>query len=101
MVKFRSMTSTYPMWRISLLVMLGLLLLGTAAYGQGTASLVGTVIDPTGLPVPNAKITVTDTDTGIVRLTSTNAVGSYAAHELPIGQYRSEEHTSELQSPCN
>src|ERR1039457_1439753 len=87
MVKFRSMTSTYPMWRISLLVMLGLLLLGTAAYGQGTASLVGTVIDPTGLPVPNAKITVTDTDTGIVRLTSTNAVGSYAAHELPIGLY--------------
>ena len=87
MVKFRSMTSTYPMWRISLLVMLGLLLLGTAAYGQGAASLVGTVTDPTGLPVPNAKITVTNTDTGIVRLTSTNAVGSYAAPELPIGHY--------------
>ena len=79
--------STYPMWRISMLLMFAVVLLGTAAYGQETASIVGTVTDPTGAAVPNAKITITNTDTGIVRTTTTNATGSYAARELAIGHY--------------
>ena len=75
-------TSTYPTWRISLLLVLGLVLLGTAAYSQETASIVGTVTDPTGAAVPGAKVTITNTETGLVRSTTTNATGSYAAHEL-------------------
>ena len=80
-------TRTYPMWRISLLLMLGLVLLGTVAYGQETASIVGTVTDPSGAAVPGAKITITNTETGIVRSTTTNTTGSYAARELAIGHY--------------
>ena len=67
--------------------MFAVVLLGTAAYGQGTASIVGTVTDPSGAAVPNAKITITNTDTGIVRPTTTNATGNYAARELAIGRY--------------
>ena len=79
--------STYPMWRISLLLVLGLVLLGTAAYSQETASIVGTVTDPSGAAIPGAKITITNTETGLVRSTTTNATGSYASHELAFGHY--------------
>jgi hypothetical protein len=70
-----------------LLLMLGLVLLSTVAYSQETASIVGTVTDQSGAPVPNAKVTITNTDTGIVRSITTNAAGSYAAGELEIGHY--------------
>jgi hypothetical protein len=67
--------------------LLGLILSTTTLYGQETASIVGTVTDPSGGTVPSAKVSITDTDTGIVHATVTNASGSYAAHELPIGHY--------------
>jgi hypothetical protein len=87
MRKLLHMTRTYPMCRISFLLMLGLVLLGTVAYGQETASIVGTVTDPSGAAVPGAKITITNTETGIVRSTTTNTTGSYSARELAIGHY--------------
>src|ERR1700723_1026283 len=80
-------TGTYPMWRICLTLILGLVLLGTVAYGQETGSIVGTVTDPSGSAVPSVKVTITNTDTGIVRPTASNATGSFAAHELPFGHY--------------
>ncbi len=80
-------TGTDPMGRISLLLMVGLVLIGTVAYGQGTASIVGTVTDPSGAAVPNARILITNTETGLVRSTITNTTGSYAARELAIGHY--------------
>ena len=79
--------SSYPMWRISLLLMFAVILLGTAAYGQETASILGTVTDPSGAAIPGAKITITNMDTGIIRSTTTNATGSYASHELSFGHY--------------
>ena len=69
-------------------VLLGLTLLSSAAHGQATASIVGTVTDPSGAAVANAKITITSVETGLARSTVTNSSGSYAAHELPIGHYR-------------
>jgi hypothetical protein len=56
-------------------------------YGQETASIVGTVTDPTGAAVPSAKITITNTGTGLVRSTTANSSGNYAARELTIGPY--------------
>ena len=47
----------------------------------------GTVTDPSGAAVPSAKITITNTETGLVRSTTTNTTGSYAARELAIGHY--------------
>jgi hypothetical protein len=80
-------TSRDSMWRMCLLLILSLVLLSTIAYGQETASIVGTVTDASGAAVPNAKIVITNTDTGIIHSTSTNTTGSYAAHELPFGHY--------------
>ncbi len=80
-------TSTCHMLRIPFLLILGLVLLSTAAYSQGTASIVGTVTDASGAAVPGAKITITNTGTGFIRSTQTNTTGNYAAPELPIGQY--------------
>src|ERR1017187_2381533 len=78
---------TCRMLRIPLLLMLGIVLLSTPAYSQETASIVGTVTDQTGGTVPGAKVVITNTETGLVRSTTTNATGSYVARELVIGRY--------------
>jgi hypothetical protein len=68
-------------------LLLTLALSSAIAYGQETANIVGTVTDPSGATVPGAKVTITNTDTAIVRITTTNATGNYAARELTIGHY--------------
>ena len=75
------------MRKISMMLKFAVVLLGTVAYGQGTASIVGTVTDASGAAVPNAKIAITNIETGLVRSTITNTTGSYAARELVIGRY--------------
>jgi len=68
-------------------LLLGIALLSGLAFCQATANIVGTVTDPTGSAVPNAKVTVTNTATGIVRAITTNVTGNFAARELAIGRY--------------
>ena len=76
------------MLKVPLLLTVGVMLLSTASYGQATASIVGTVTDPSGAAVSSATITITNAETGIVRTTTTNGTGSYSAPQLPIGHYR-------------
>jgi Carboxypeptidase regulatory-like domain len=71
----------------SLILLIGLAMLSTMAFCQETASIVGTVTDPSGAAVPGAKVEITNTETGLVRAAITNATGSYAARELAIGHY--------------
>src|SRR5438105_1000716 len=53
-----------------------------------TGNIVGTVKDQSGAVVPNAKVTVTNTDTGVVvRTLTTNDKGEYSALLLQIGHY--------------
>ena len=80
-------THAHHTWRIRLALIFGIVLLSIAAYGQETASIVGTVTDPSGSAVPGAKVTITNAETGLVRSTMTNATGSYASHELSFGHY--------------
>jgi len=81
--------SHYNWKRLSFLaLLLGFVLVTSVAYGQENGTILGTVTDPTGAAVPNAKVTITNTQTGIVRSTQTNETGNYAARELPIGQYK-------------
>ena len=75
------------MVRVRMLFILGLVLMGTTAYAQEAATIVGTITDPTGAVVPNAKITITNTDTGMVRATLSNGTGLYSARDLQIGHY--------------
>jgi hypothetical protein len=54
----------------------------------GTGALTGTISDPSGAVVPNATVTLTNTDTGQVRTTTTGADGLYRFGLLPPGNYR-------------
>jgi len=70
-----------------------LLLSGTfvsSTWSQSiTGSISGAVKDPTGAVVSNARVTVTNTDTGVtVRTIKTDSGGNYSAQLLPIGHYQ-------------
>lgn len=61
------------------------------AFGQAvTGSIVGSITDNNGAAVPGAKVTITETNTGIVRNVTTNEDGSYVMPYLPPGSYRLE-----------
>src|SRR5207253_9791566 len=50
----------------------------------------GTVQDASGLAVPGAQVSATQTDTGLVRTAQTGADGVYLLPSLPVGPYRIE-----------
>ena len=54
---------------------------------QVMAAITGRVVDPTGAPVPDAKITAVDVDRGSVFPTVTNSDGVYDLPNVPIGNY--------------
>jgi len=62
------------------------------AWGQGSAnsSIIGTVRDPSGGPVPDAQVTVTQTDREFSQTGRTAADGSFGFSILPVGPYRLE-----------
>jgi hypothetical protein len=49
---------------------------------------IGVVTDPSGSVIPNAKVTVTNVETGISSETVTNGDGTYQVLLLPVGFYR-------------
>ena len=61
-------------------------------WGQGgaTAQISGTVKDQSGAVLPGAEVTLTQTETGLMRNAVTNETGSYTLTNLPIGPYRLE-----------
>lgn len=59
------------------------------AWAQtGTCELSGTVRDQNGGVVPSAAVTITQTQTGLVRKAQTSSVGSYYFGNLPRGPYQ-------------
>jgi hypothetical protein len=60
-----------------------------AAFAQIAAAgqITGTILDTSGAVVPDAKITVTNTQTGVQRETRSNATGNYGVPLLPVGVY--------------
>ena len=69
-------------------VVFAVMLLGfsSLAFAQN-ATVVGTVTDPSGSAIPNAKITVTSVETAATRTITTNESGSYVVPDLQIGHY--------------
>ena len=61
--------------------------LSVALFAQDTASITGTVTDPSGAAVANAQVGLTSTEHGITRTTTTNGSGDYLFASLPIGSY--------------
>lgn len=54
---------------------------------SGNATLQGTISDPSGAVIPNAKVHITSNLTGVVRDVETNNAGFYAAPNLSAGAY--------------
>jgi hypothetical protein len=60
-----------------------------ALFGQvETARIVGTVTDQTGASITNAKVSITNVETGIGYDTATKETGLYESIPLRVGQYR-------------
>ncbi|MBV9301447.1 MAG: TonB-dependent receptor [Acidobacteriaceae bacterium] len=55
---------------------------------EATGKITGTVTDPSGSVVPDARITVTNVEIGIDHQTTSDRNGTYQALDLPIGPYR-------------
>ncbi|HYM13772.1 MAG TPA: carboxypeptidase-like regulatory domain-containing protein, partial [Bryobacterales bacterium] len=54
------------------------ILTAAAGYSQAVnATLLGTITDASGGAVPNAKVTITETNTSVSRSTATNESGNY------------------------
>src|SRR5579862_7605625 len=68
---------------VSLVVFAGAPARAQVLYG----SLVGTVTDPTGAVIPNASVTITDSQTGVSREEKTDGSGRYSVANLAPGTY--------------
>src|SRR5262249_2985896 len=71
---------------LALFAILALTLSASAQVQNG--QIAGTVTDPTGAAIANAKVTVTNPATNLSSSTATNASGNFAIKELPIGSYK-------------
>jgi hypothetical protein len=60
------------------------------ASAQSTATLQGTVTDPAGAAVPNAKVVASNEATGVLSETVTDSAGAYLFPSLLIGNYKVE-----------
>jgi hypothetical protein len=90
MMALESKTSSFG-WRVLLRLSLFVMFLsafGSAALGQSTTALNGTVTDATGAVVVNAKVVVTNQGTGVNSVAQTDPAGAYLFPSLPIGTYR-------------
>lgn len=65
------------------------LALSSVAFAQGVSGrIVGSALDSSGAAIPNAKVTVTNQDSGSVITLVTSAQGEYRASNLPPGNYQ-------------
>ena len=62
-------------------------ILCVAVWAQDTASITGTVTDPSGAAVPGAQVTVNNAANGISHDATTNGSGDFLFAALPIGSY--------------
>ncbi|HEV8369325.1 MAG TPA: TonB-dependent receptor [Pyrinomonadaceae bacterium] len=74
--------------RVLLLAALAVLLAGVTVFGQTTsATLSGVVRDPSGAVIPEVRISVTNSQTGAVRETTSDVEGRYNLTNLLPGRY--------------
>jgi hypothetical protein len=69
-------------------VLLALMTIGSAAWGQASTSVRGTVIDPSGKAVPGASVALSNSESKIERTTTTGEQGEYQFLFVPPGTYR-------------
>ena len=71
----------------SIIALALLLFISFTAHAQYRAGVQGTVLDPQGAAIPDATITVTAKDTGLVQVGTTDSNGVYSVSRLAPGLY--------------
>ncbi len=64
------------------------LLIDRASAQFTTASLSGNVVDQSGAAIPDARVTVQNTDTGFTQTVASGPTGDYLFSRLPVGNYK-------------
>ncbi|MGA8531537.1 MAG: carboxypeptidase regulatory-like domain-containing protein [Acidobacteriaceae bacterium] len=78
-------------------VCITVLLSVTALWASVSGSISGSVKDPSGSVVPNAHVTVKESDTGLSYETRTDSKGYYTFPVLPVGHYQLNVYASGFQ----
>src|SRR5947207_7952468 len=73
---------------LSIRLLIAFLLTTGSAWAQFTASIQGTVTDPSGAAVGQAKVTIENVETHILATTATKAEGEYRFLSLAPGSYK-------------
>ncbi|HTB94767.1 MAG TPA: carboxypeptidase regulatory-like domain-containing protein [Candidatus Sulfotelmatobacter sp.] len=79
--------SSFLSWIGVLILIVGLLVTGTAQSQVISGDIVGTVFDKTGAVVPNAMVEALNVETGVKYPSQANAGGEYRINNLPVGTY--------------
>ncbi len=69
------------------ILLVSLVLFSSTVFGQVLGSISGFVHDPTSAVIPQASVTVTNSETGLSRTLVTDERGYYEARSLPVGRY--------------
>jgi len=72
----------------SLLLYFCALMIPAVMWGQATAQMHGTVQDSSGASIAGATVKVTQTETGVIRQTTSESDGAFIISNLPLGPYR-------------
>ncbi len=82
--------SVFKSWYVALILLAAVAFVNnvSAQTTVGTGSIVGSVTDPSGAVVNNAKVTITNVDTGQSSNLTTNSAGSFNSGALPPGAYK-------------
>src|SRR6266403_1235568 len=84
------------------LAVFALLALTFSAYAQvQNGQITGTVTDPSGAAIPNAKVSVTNPGTGFDTSTTSNSSGNYTVREIPVGTYKVSAEASGFKTVSN
>ncbi|HYM12967.1 MAG TPA: carboxypeptidase-like regulatory domain-containing protein [Bryobacterales bacterium] len=75
--------ATRAAWKILVVILVA----SHLALAQSTATLTGTVVDPSGAVVPDTDVTCRNTGTGLTYHMAANSGGLFRFADLPIGSY--------------
>jgi len=87
-IPLRGIVHRFAIILIAIATVLGMATTAAAQASISTGSIQGTVSDPSGALVPQAKVIITNKGTGQVLTFTTNSAGSYNSGSLIPGDYK-------------
>src|SRR5437762_1266197 len=73
--------------RLAFLCSVCLFIFASSAFSQTTATISGTITDTTGGVLPGVRVTIQQTETGLVRAATTSSDGRFVFAGIPVGRY--------------